>query len=149
MKPVKTWILVADGARARIVVNEGPGKGVTQLDGADFRAEHPPSGEIMADRPGRSFESSGSGRHAMQPTSDPHRMAKQAFVKEIAGFLQHQAQKKNFDRLIILAPPQALGDLRSALPDAVRALVTAEQPKDLTPVPNEDLAKHLTDLLAV
>jgi len=149
MKPVKTWILVADGARARIVVNEGPGKGVKQLEGADFRAEHPSSGDVMADRPGRSFESSGSGRHAMEPTSDAHRLAKQAFVKEIAGFLQRQAQKKSFDRLIILAPPQALGDLRAALSDAVRTLVTAELAKDLTPVPNEDLAKHLSDVLAV
>lgn len=85
----------------------------------------------------------------MEPTSDAHRLAKQAFAKEVAGFLERQAQKKKFDRLIILAPPQALGDLRVALSDPVRALVTAELAKDLTPLPNEDLAKHLSDVLAV
>src|SRR5262249_34094570 len=28
MKPTRTWILIADGARARILRNDGPGKGV-------------------------------------------------------------------------------------------------------------------------
>jgi hypothetical protein len=26
-KKIRTWILVADGARARLLVNDGPGKG--------------------------------------------------------------------------------------------------------------------------
>lgn len=149
MKPTTTWILIADGARARIVVNKGPGKGVVQLEGADFRTEHPPSGDMMTDRPGRSFASVGDTRHAMEQASDPHRAAKQAFAEEVADYLHRQVMKKRFDRLIVLAPPQALGDLRAALSEPVRALVTAELAKDLTPVPNEDLPKHLGDVLAV
>ena len=31
MKPTRTWILIADGARARILENLGPGKGVHEV----------------------------------------------------------------------------------------------------------------------
>lgn len=148
MKPNITWILVADGARARILVNQGPGKGIEQLAGADFRADHSPSGALMSDRPGRTFDSAGDGRHAMGAKTDPHTAAKRDFAGQIADFLEHNAQQKKFGRLIILAAAKTLGDLRAALPDPVRALVTAEVAKDLTHVPNEELLGHLGDVLA-
>ncbi len=149
MKPVTTWIVVADGARARILANSGVGKGVTQVDGADFRVPHPPSSELLSDRPGRSFDSVGGGRHAMAPSSDPHRHSKRMFLKTLADFLRTHAEAKSYDRLVVLAPPQALGDLRRQLPDSVRALVMAEEPRDLTPLPNEEILKHLDGILAV
>lgn len=149
MRPKTTWILIADGARARIVVNEGPGKGIRQVEGADFRADHPPSSEMATDRPGRSFDSAGSGRHAMAPPSDPHRTAKQDFVTRLAGFLSDQLSEANFDRLIVVAPPQSLGDLRGALSGPVHSLISAELAKDLTHIPTEDLPEHLEEVLAV
>jgi protein required for attachment to host cells len=120
MTPTRTWILVAGGARARVAANEGPGKGIEQLKGADYRAKHLSSGETMADRPGRTFDSAGIGRHAMESASDPHRAAQQTSAMVVADFLNDQVQKKNFDQQIILAPPQALGDLRSVLSEPVR-----------------------------
>ena len=149
MKPKITWILIADGARARIVVNEGPGKGIRQVDGADFRKDHPPSSDMTTDRPGRTFDSAGSGRHAMEATSDPHRAAKQEFITELAAFLDDQLNKEKFDRLIVVAPPQPLGDLRGALSGPVRTMVSAELTKDLTHASNKDLAGHLEEVLAV
>lgn len=149
MKPKTTWILIADGARARIVVNEGPGKGVRQVEGADFRTDHPPSGEMTTDRPGRSFDSAGSGRHAMEPPSDPHRTAKQDFVTRLAGYLDDQLSEAKFARLIVVAPPQTLGDLRGALSRQVHSLISAELAKDLTHIPTKDLPVHLEEVLAV
>ena len=149
MKPKITWILIADGARARIVANDGPNKGVRQVEGADFRTDHSASGELTSDRPGRTFDSAGSARHAMEPGSDPHRQAKRAFADTVASFLHDQAMDKSFDRLIVVAPAKSLGDLRAAMTDPVRALIYAEKTKDLTQIPNDELAKHLSDVLAV
>lgn len=149
MKPVKTWIVIADGARARILVNEGVGKGLAVVEGADFHAAHPPSGDLTTDRPGRSFDIEGSGRHAMEERADPHREAKRTFLGALADYLDNRNAAGAFDRLVILAPPQALGDLRAALSDSVRAKVAAERAKDLTQVPNEDIPEHLEDILAV
>ena len=149
MKPIKTWILVADGARARMLLNTGPGKGVEAIEGFDFRSDHPPSGDIMADAEGRTFDARGAGRHAMERPSDPHRNAKKAFADYIATVLDERAARGSYDRLVIVAPPQALGDLRSALSPLVRGKVSAELSKDLTHTRNEDLPDHLADVLAV
>lgn len=45
--------------------------------------------------------------------------------------LAHSLEKRSFDRLIIAAPPTALGDLRAAIPTAVSATVSGEVAKDL------------------
>lgn len=148
IKPARTWIVIADGARARVLSNEGIGKGVHQVEGADFRMEDD-RGSPGSERPGRTFDSVGDGRHAMEPPADQRRKAKKQFLGELADYLKSKAQSSAYDRLVILAPPRALGDLRQQLPDAVRRLVVAEQARDLTPVPNEDIAKHLHDVLAV
>ena len=48
---------------------------------------------------------------------------------------------------MIVAAPSALGDLRAALSDQVRAKVTGELAKDLTKTPDGDVAEHLRDVL--
>jgi hypothetical protein len=50
MKPVRTWIVVSDGGEARILLNEGPGRGITEMDDMAFQADHPPSRDINAER---------------------------------------------------------------------------------------------------
>ena len=52
MKPTRSWIVVADGAQARILENTGPGKGLTALPGEKMQESHAPTREINADRPG-------------------------------------------------------------------------------------------------
>ncbi len=54
MKQIRTWILIADGARARIVLNTGPGHGIEAMDGRVFRSDNLPTRDIEADRPGQS-----------------------------------------------------------------------------------------------
>ena len=149
MKPTRTWIVIADGARARIALHEKAGAGITQIDGLDFRVPHPADTDIVADRPGRTFDSHGPGRHAMEPPTDPHRKNKADFARMIADFLAEKLQEDAYDRLVIIAPATTLGDLRTALDDKVATRVLAELPKDLTQVRNDQLADHLGDVLPV
>jgi len=149
MKPTTTWILIADGARARIFANHGPGKGIEAVAGGEFDADHRPDREIMSDKPGRSFESVGTTRHAIEPHHDPHRELKRAFSERLAAMLDEQLATKAFDRVILVAPPEMLGDLRSALSPHVQAAVYAELDKDLTKTPVQELPSHLAAVLAV
>ncbi|MGH6943019.1 MAG: host attachment protein, partial [Geminicoccaceae bacterium] len=103
--------------------------------------------EIASDRPGRSFDSAGQGRHAMEPPTDPQRYAKYAFARELAHRLEEAVHAHRFDRLVVVAAPRTLGDLRDLLPDAVKAKIVAEIDKDLTQVPVHDLSRHLDDVL--
>src|SRR5262249_28486878 len=114
MKATRTWILIADGARARILQNDGPGKGLHALAGGVFRGEHASTHAIMSDRTGRTFSSTGPARSAIEAHSDPHRELKRSFAHRLADALADGWRKRAYDRLIIVAAPSALGDLRAA-----------------------------------
>ena len=150
MKKTVTYILVADGARARLYANQGVGKGLQPVSGATHRADlHHHDRDILADRPGRTFNSVGQGRSAMEPQTEWHRFEKHKFAREMAKVLDAAAANKAFDRLILVAPPATLGDLRTELADATRKMVTAELPKDLTRHAEQELPQHLGTVLAV
>jgi protein required for attachment to host cells len=147
--PATTWILIADGSRARLFANQGRGTGLKPALDQEFIGVNRPSREIGSDQPGRAFDSAGFGRHAMEPPTDPHRYEKQRFANAIAGILDDARSKGVFDRLVVVAPPQALGDLRSQLSEGLRKVVAAELAKDLTKVPVHQLADHLREIVAL
>jgi protein required for attachment to host cells len=147
MRPTKTWVLIADGARARVLLNEGPGHGLHAVEGLVFHGDHSATHDIVSDREGRSFSSHGAGRSAIESHSDPHRELKKKFANELAEMLARGLQQNAYDRLIIVAPPGALGDLRAAVSDRVRAKVASEVAHDLTKIPNGEVAEHLKGLL--
>ena len=149
MKPVKTWIVVADGAKARFLLNQGPGKGLQPaLERASDAARMPTRGQ-GSDRPGRVHDRSGPGRHAMAPRADWQRFEKDRFAKEMAGILDEAARKRAFDRLVLVAPPKTLGVLRSAMNKTTAGLVSGEVSKDLTQVTLGELPDHLHNVVLV
>lgn len=148
MKPTVTWVLVADGRRATIFANEGPGKGLAPVPGANFEIELHPSREIVSDRPGHGQESATSARYAIEPV-DYHRLEKAQFARELARQLDAAVEGGTCQRLVLVAPPRVLGDLRQALSAKSRSAVAGELDKDLTHKKAPEIAQHLTSVLAV
>ncbi len=151
-----TWILIADGARAQIIANEGPGKGLKTIPGRAYQgAANLPTREMVSDKPGRTYDRGGTGgwtatgRHAMEPRTDWHRFEKERFARAMAKVLDKASGANAFDRLVLVAPPQTLGELRIALKKRTSARITAELAKDLTNVPIHDLAGHLGGVVAL
>jgi protein required for attachment to host cells len=138
-----TWIVIADGARARVIEQDRESRAFKPAFEQEFFGQPAQSREIASDRPGRSFDSAGEGRHAMEPPTDPQRHAKYEFAGELARHLQKAAAEHRFERLLLIAAPKTLGDLRELLPEAVRKKIVAELDKDRTKVPTRDLADHL------
>ena len=106
MKKAITWILIADGARARLVVNANNIDGYKQVIDTDFIADNRPSHDMGTERPGRTHDSAGSARHALQPPVDPHREEKRHLAQRVGGFLEEQRLQKAFERLIVIATPK-------------------------------------------
>ncbi len=140
MKPITTWILLADGTQARIACNDGPGRGIKPVFEETLHGRN---------LPGRTFDSHGQGRHAMEPPTDPRENEKQHFIRGLAALLDKEAKRGHYDRLVLVAPPKALGYLRSALSDSVREKITGEIDKDLVHLPMQELPAHLGKVLAV
>jgi protein required for attachment to host cells len=101
---------------------------------------------------GRTFESSGSAggmRHAIEPRTDPHRELKRDFAKHLSKVLAQGLADKSYDRLVIVAPPTALGDLRASLSEPVKHVVYAELDKDLVKTPTAELPDHLGAVMPI
>ena len=147
MSKTTTWILVADSTKARVFKSPGPNEKLSdtlvhEMEGSNLRSR-----DIDSDRPGRTFDSGGQGRHAQEPPTDPHRHAKHEFARELTHYLEHERTQGAYDALIVVAPPQFLGDLRSTMSDNVRKLVSQEINKDLSMLPAHELEGHLETLL--
>ncbi len=149
MKSANTWILIANGARARILEHKSAASGIKPMKGMEYSNETLSSSEIMADKPGRAFATTGNARSAMQPRTDPVAKRELDFMRMVAEILNDAYSDKSFDRLVIFAAHKAMGDLRPALNEGVLKAIIAEIPKDLTKVPNDEIAKHLEDVMLV
>lgn len=142
MKPKRTWILIADGARARIFLNAGPGRGLSPAVDDEFATERRPTRDVMADRPGTAVPGAGP-RHGYAPRVDWHQFEKRRFAASMAGVLNEAARRRAFDRLVLVAPPEPLGALRAKLEPTARQRVVREIGKDLTGVDERELAGRL------
>ena len=143
-----TWVVVADGARARIItVAEGDVR-MRELAAWESAEAKKPSRDLVSDRQGRTHESAGTGtRHAVEARIEPHRKAKQSFVRDLVRRIERATRQGAFDSLVLVAPPMVLGELRQSLSRPAAALVSREVKKDLTRTPLTALAKHLPGVL--
>src|SRR5471030_1055743 len=126
MKIERTWYVIADGGRARIVERrepEGAYDTLRELVSADLRHQ---TSDLGSDRPGRGHESATAASHAMQPREDLHQAEKRKFVHQVADLLNEESAGGAFDRLILVAPAHALSDLRDALDAPTRKKVSAK-----------------------
>ena len=87
MKAKVTWILIADGAQARVLEHGGPGKGLTPVKGLAFEQEPLKNQDIVTDRQGRSFPPSAAAAAPTSPRSSPVDQREQRFVERMAGEL--------------------------------------------------------------
>lgn len=147
MKAVRTWVLIADGGHAKVLQIDGSRRSLEPQADMDVSVELPPSRELVTDRAVRTYESKGHARHAKGDKVDPHRELKRAFAKSVGKALEAKLADGRFERLVVVAPPPALGDLREALPKKVRAAVVGEVAKDLVKTPKARLWPHLEGVL--
>jgi protein required for attachment to host cells len=145
-----TWILIADSVHARIYGNDGPRLGIYRATEEDLKIDLPHKvGDIMSDREGRMVNPGRHGPQTRGPRTDPRQHLEEEFLRTVAVELEHAAEAKLFDRLILVSPPKALGMLRASLGKHAKALVTKELDKDLVQLPERELERHLLDAGAI
>jgi protein required for attachment to host cells len=144
----ETWVLVADGARARLFRADRKARRLALLREEESVAARSKTSELMSDQPGRAFDASGVGqRSAMEAPTDPKRLEKERFAQHLAAILAEAEGGGRFHSLVIAAAPQSLGDLRGHLSAAVSGRIEHELAKDLTWVSAHELEKHLAPVL--
>ena len=142
-----TWVLVADGKKALFLENvtdaQNPNLVVRRVEEQD----NPPNREQQSDRPGR-MPDPGPGQRSGLAEADWHRLEEARFAADAAEILYRLAHRGRFDRLVLVAPPRTLGELRAHLHKEVAARVVAEIGNDLSNHPGDKLEQVLLTELA-
>jgi protein required for attachment to host cells len=137
------WIVVCDGRKALILENAGNAMSPNLRAKEMHEHDNAKTSEQGTDRPGRVHESSGTSRSSVEQT-DWHAQAETEFLHRVAARLDEALSKEQARSLIVVAPPRALGELRSAYSQAVKEALRAEIAKDLVNMPIHEIEKLLT-----
>ena len=126
--PTKTWVLIADGTEARLLVNVGTAVDVSLKQ---ERTLEP-----------RNLEDDGPSGHR-PPESDEQATDEATFAKQLVRWLNAAALNDEYAHLVIIADPQTLGQMRPQLHDETRRRLIREVAKTLTKSPLQDIEKAL------
>ncbi|MCA9508735.1 MAG: host attachment protein [Myxococcales bacterium] len=136
---ITTWVLIAHGDAAKILEIKKNGHEISRIK----ELIHPQTAmkdvDIHTDRPGRSFESANSARHALDYNEDPTDHERKVFAQEIAEFLAQAFDTGRFAKLILVSSPHLLGNIRKSLKEPIKKIIAHELSKDLMAL---DLKDH-------
>ncbi len=126
--PTGTWVVVADGSKARFLRNVGEGMALSLkqekvLDAQDMDVEGP-SGHQPPETSGSFIDEA-------------------TFAKQLANRLNAAALKDEFSHLVLVADPQTLGQIRPQLHHEATKRMVCELAKTLTNSPLADIERSL------
>lgn len=127
----KTLVVVAENSRARIFSMEHSGAPLQELADMQHSESRAHERDLVSDRPGRTFDSRGMGRHAKEPDTPTKKHEASNFAKSIADYVNSEADKGTFEELMLIAAPEFLGLLRKDLHDTVKQHITREIDKNI------------------
>lgn len=133
-------VAVIDGGRGLILVNTGTALEPRLSVVRSYEIENPPSREQGRDKPGRFNDPGGEHRSAVE-IADLHQKAEDAFVSGIIADLDREAADDAFDRIVIAAPPIALGVVRKTMGAELKKRVVKEIAADYVKMPLPDIAR--------
>lgn len=143
LMPHNAFIFVGDGRKALFLRNDGDEKFPNFVTERVFVDDNPATHEQGADRPGRSFASAGGERRSAMQTTDWHELEEHRFAQRVTEALEALVRERGAPALVVVAPPRALADLRSAMHADVKARVVGEINKDLTKHPVWEIEKRV------
>lgn len=147
MTHTRTWILVTDGGKARILETTANRQGVHVISGSDSRREEPPDRKLGRTPSERLHGSAGLARLGVGSRGVSNTALEALFASQLATMLAEHSAKEAFDRLVIIAPGTMLGNLRKMIKPEVRSKVVAEIDEDPAEIPNNEIASRIENVL--
>ncbi len=126
--PKEAWVLVADGASARLFRNLGSGTGAVKLHQEESLILDPAEGEMPS---------------VLPADVPPKEVDEASFARQLAKRLNDDALAGRYAHLVLVAEPQTLGQIRPLLHDEARSRVAVELAKNFTNARREDIERAL------
>lgn len=147
MENPETWLVVANAARYQLYRVDRAGKRLEPLADEEHAESRRRTEDLVTDRPGRRGDGAGGQKSAVDTASDPKRDEHLRFAAEVAATLDHGAKTNRYERLIVVAAPRALGDLRDKLSPVASGRIVKELDKNMAGADPRTLAEQLGDEL--
>src|SRR5689334_20305520 len=128
MKSDTTWVVVADGDTARFLLRVRPEVQLSELTELALTADQE---RRLHHRPTAVHDGANQGPFVLPAHRNQQRVAEEHFLGHVAGRINLAVEEHAVGRLVLCAPPRALGMLRNHLSDAARQLIVEELAKDL------------------
>jgi protein required for attachment to host cells len=133
-------VMVADGRKILVFRNKGD-SAFPQLEAETVREqENPANRDQASDAAGRSSSPMG-GRQSSMEQVNFHDQEEQRFAVEAADILKRRALANDYEKLIVIAPPTALGEIRKHYHKEVQDRLVGEIAKDLSNHPVAEIEK--------
>ncbi len=143
-----TWILVCDASRAKLFSTELREHDWSLVKEFDHPESRETSKEIWpSSPPGRAQQSTSHGaRHtSLEQHTSPKEAEAQRFGHQLADYLEHAITKREFDALVLVAPPHFLGILRATLKSQAAKQLRTTVDKDYCMLPAAEVRERLID----
>jgi protein required for attachment to host cells len=136
-----TWIVAADASRARIlqVADRERLVEVEDLVNPEGRLHNR---EINTDAKGRFAGPDRPGGHSSDDEERTVDHYNELFAKRVADYLEKARTDRRYERLVVVAAPKMLGQLRQELDKEVEKLLVGEVPKDLAWFNARDIERY-------
>ena len=128
--PAGTWVMVADGAEARLFHNVGSHAKLSLK-------------QVELLKPGDLLEQGPAGHRP--PESDEQATDEATFAKQLAQRLNAAALKNEYEHLVLMADPQTLGQIRPQLHKETSRRLVMEVAKTFTNARLEDIEAALSE----
>lgn len=126
-----TWVLVAESSRAKLYKVNGRLDPLTEIEAMVNPASRMREGELVSDDAGSDGGSVGHGRHVIDSRHTAHERESLQFARRLANRLDSGRTSGDFNRLVLVAPPEFLGHLRNHLSKESMSLVYRQIDKNL------------------
>lgn len=144
--PHDAMVVVADGRKMLLFRNEGdelyPKLEVVEHDEKVATAREDSPSHAPGSR--HDYGAGMQQRSGMEET-DVHQLEEDRFAASTADMLKRRALRNEFSKLIIVAPPRALGELRKHYHKEVAARIIGEIAKDFANRPTGEIEQLIAD----
>lgn len=141
----KIWILVADRSRARLFTARAD-RSLAEVENRLNPEGRAQDRELVSDRASRMPEMAGRPRGALDAASAGDHVAER-FARSLCDLLEQGRTRNDYERLVLVAPPEFLGFLHGAIGEQARRSIAAEINKNLTERRADEIRDYLPDSL--
>ena len=136
--PHGALVLVADGKKMLFLRNHGDSEILDlRTESHDQRAD-PMNRDIKTDAPGAQGQSFGFGRDTMEEP-DVHQQGEDRWIRDAAEEVNRRALRNDFNALVVVVPPKALGQFRKKLHKEAERRIVLTVNKEMTDRPIPDI----------